>query len=85
MRARVLAARALVGLAKLLIGNVGPALEVENDDEGLPLGHPVVLRSAVAARMVAEGSRSRPEAAPVPEVLPRGSLRARMAASRRTT
>jgi hypothetical protein len=60
--------------------------ENEDNDGGLPAGHPVVVRSTEAERMVREGSSFAMAARQVPEPpapAPRGSLRDRIERARK--
>ncbi len=80
-RARAWAAGVLVAAARFLVGEERRADE-EDEDEGLPPGHPVVVPSPVARQMIREGSEREVPAAPAPVVELAGSLRARRAARR---
>lgn len=88
-RARLYLAALLLSLATRVIE---PAREEEeerdDEDEGLPVGHPVVVRSHEASRMLHEGEalmkararKSEPAPAPAPA---RGSLRERIERARK--
>ena len=80
------AARAVVKVADRLLraplaGDATVEADEEEEDLGMPTGHPVVVRSAKAEAMIQEGaaySYQRPSAKPVFEPPLRGSLQDRM-------
>lgn len=80
------AARAVVKVADCLLGfpiEGGAVVETDEEEEdfGMPAGHPVVVRSAKAEAMIQEGaaySYQRPSEKPAPEQPLRGSLQDRM-------
>jgi hypothetical protein len=86
MRARLIAARALVAVAKILVAGLDGDEENErsespvDDDEMLPPGFPAVARSHEALRMVRDGMtpRARIQAPTIPDAPLSGSLRGRM-------
>ena len=86
---RVWLASVLVALASRLVAGVQTTAtedEVEDEDDGLPMGHPVVVQSSEAKRMLYEGEAFA-KAARAPEPGPlansRGSLRDRIERARK--
>ncbi len=91
LHARAWLAGKLVALARVVLPEDTDEPETarvdEDADEGLPMGHPFVVKSPEAERMVREGvvfsmARRARRAAPKPEAPLAGSLRDRLARAR---
>lgn len=81
MSIRSKAARLLLAAARFLVGEHPTPREEEDEDGPLPLGHPVVVRSEEALRMVREGAERKDfgRRVKVPVVPLKGSLAERRA------
>jgi hypothetical protein len=76
--ARLWAAGLLVRAARFLAGSSPPEVEEEDEELPMPAGHPVVMRSPEAIRMIGEAMAVSPKREQVPDRPLAGSLADRM-------